>query len=224
MSWTGEHAMAVLTIPAPATLPAGEIIATNITAEDYLAEYAETFHEWVRGTVIQMSPVSERHDLLAIYLRLILDTYFDLRPIGRARNAPFVMRLEAAGAFREPDIQVILHENPGELTATAMIGPADICIEIVSLESATRDYGEKFVQYEAAGVREYWIIDPLRRDVRFSRRQTDDLYTTIQPDESGQHQTPLLPGLKLHIPTLWSDVLPTRIETVQAVQAMLAGE
>ncbi len=57
---------------------------------------------------------------------------------------------------------------------------ADICIEIVSPESVTRDYGDKFVEYEKAGVQEYGIIDPNRTSCHF----------------------------KLHVPTLWQDELP----------------
>ncbi|MCD4685679.1 MAG: Uma2 family endonuclease [Anaerolineae bacterium] len=215
---------ATLTIPAPATLPAGQIVATGVSAEEYLARYAEEFHEWVRGAVIKMSPVSALHDLLTHYLRFLLDTYLELHPIGKAISAPFVMRLETTGSFREPDVQVILNGNPGKLTDTAMIGPADICIEVVSPESAKRDLGDKFVEYETAGVREYWIVDPLRRDARFYRRGTDKLYAPAHPDDSGAYQTPLLPGLRLHVPTLWGKTLPTRVETVQAVQAMLSGE
>ncbi len=213
-----------LTFPAPATLPSGQIVATDITAEAYLARYAGEFHEWVRGVVIKMSPASLKHDALTLYLRLWLDVYFELKPIGRAVSAPFVMRLDATQSFREPDVQVILDDNSGDLTDTAMIGPADVCIEVVSPESTARDYGDKFKEYETAGVREYWIIDPLRRDARFYRQQTGDIFAPAHLDESGAYQTPLLPGLRLHIPTLWQDKLPTRIETVQAVQAMVEGE
>ena len=97
-----------LSISAPATLPAGAVIAANVSAEDYLAQYAGTFHEWVRGIVIKMSPASLQHDALTNYLRYLLDIYFELNPLGRAVSAPFVMRLETTRSFREPDIQVTL--------------------------------------------------------------------------------------------------------------------
>lgn len=211
-----------LSISAPATLPAGAVIAADVSAEDYLAQYAGTFHEWVRGIVIKMSPASLQHDALTNYLRYLLDIYFELNPLGRAVSAPFVMRLEATRSFREPDVQVILNDNPGRLTDTAMQGPADICIEVVSPESASRDYGDKFVEYETAGVREYWLIDPLRREARFYRRQDNDLYASVLLDASGYYQTPLLPRLRLDVPSLWQPQLPTRMETVQVVQAMFA--
>jgi Uma2 family endonuclease len=212
--------MATLTLPA--TLPAGEIVATGVSAEDYMMNYAETFHEWVEGVVVKMSPVTLHHALLTQYLLQWLNAYFALNPIGRVVGEPFVMRLDTIGRLREPDLQVILNDNPGQLTNTAMIGPADICIEVISPESVARDYGDKFTEYEKAGVREYWIIDPLRQRCDFNRRGETELYTVIMPDETGHYHTPLLPKLALHIPTLWQDPLPDVVNIVQAVQTMLA--
>jgi Uma2 family endonuclease len=214
--------MATLTLPVPVTLPAGEIVATGVSAEDYMTLYAETHHEWVEGVVVKMSPVTLQHDTLTIYLRQWLNAYFALNPIGRVVGDPFVMRLDAIGRLREPDLQVILNDNPGQLTDTAMIGPADICIEVVSPESVARDYGDKFVEYEKAGVREYWIVDPIRQRCQFNRRSDAGVYAVILPDETDHYHTPLLPKLALHVPTLWQEPLPDVISIVQAVQAMLA--
>ena len=40
--------MSTLTLPTPATLPAG-IIAAGVSREEYLARYAGEFCEWVKG-------------------------------------------------------------------------------------------------------------------------------------------------------------------------------
>jgi Uma2 family endonuclease len=216
--WTGEDVMTVLTFPVPATLPAGAIVATDVSAEDYLRQYADSHHEWVRGVVIKMSPQSLPHARLIKYLQHLLDAYFSFRPIGQTLTAPFVMRLEKA--FREPDVMVIRDDNPSDLTENALVGPADICIEVVSPESASRDYGEKLIEYEQARVREYWIIDPLRQRCQFNRLEAD-VYIPIQPEEA-VYQTPLLPRLSVHVPTLWHDPLPNLAEIMQSVQAMLA--
>ncbi|MBN2305390.1 MAG: Uma2 family endonuclease [Anaerolineae bacterium] len=211
---------ATLTIRAGETLPSGPIVAVDVPAEEYMARYAEDFHEWLRGVVIKISPESLRHALIIKYVTNLLDAYFELNPSGQALNAPFVMRLKTTGSFREPDVQVILNDNPHELTDTAMIGPADICIEVVSPESAARDYGNKQIEYEQAGVREYWIIDPIRQRCRFNRLDDTGTFRDIQPDDGERYHTPLLPRLALHIPTLWQDELPGISATVQAVQAM----
>jgi Uma2 family endonuclease len=216
--------MATLTIPVSATLPSGEVVAAGVSGEEYLANFAETYHEWVKGTVIKISSVSEQHDLLTAYFRQLLDAYLALNPVGCTRSAPFVMRLEAIRSYREPDLQMILTSNPGQLSGTAMSGPADLCIEIVSPESAPRDYGDKLIEYEAGGVKEYWIIDPVRQRGQFNRLTESGVYTAFNPDDQGIYHTPLLPRLALHVPTLWQDPLPNVVEIVQAVQAMLSAE
>jgi Uma2 family endonuclease len=192
-----------------------------VSAEEYMARYAHDFYEWVKGELIKMSPVTDVHDLLSGYLYKLLDAYLSMRPIGHIRRAPFVMQVDITSSRREPDIQVILNLNPGQLTRTAMIGPADICIEVVSLESGDSDYGKKFLEFEKAGVQEYWIIDPLRKAARLNRLTPDGIYVDIAPDGNGYYHTPLLPGLKVHVPTLWQDKLPNILQIVAAVQEML---
>lgn len=201
----------------------GEIVATHVSEAEYMATYAADFHEWVEGVVIKMSPVTDQHDELTNYLRRLMDTYFALRPIGRAKNAPYVMKASEAARRREPDLQVILNTNTGELTPTAMLGPADICIEVVSEGSEEMDYGTKFVEYQHAGVQEYWLFDQLRQEYRFFRLNKSKLYISQPLDENGYYETPLLPDLKIHVPTLWQSPLPDPIATVTAVQTMLGN-
>jgi len=202
--------------------PMGPIVATGVSADEYMERYAAHFYEWVRGFVIKMSPVALKHDSLDDYVRDLLKAYFSFNPIGRVIGAPFVMRLDSTHSRREPDLQVILKTNPGELTETYMHGPADICIEIVSAESVARDYGEKFEEYEAGGVREYWILDPIRSQTHFYRLDENGIYRLILPDAEGNYRTPLLPQFVLHVPTLWEDTLPDLVAIVEAVRAMLS--
>jgi len=202
------------------TLRTREVI-TGVSEEEYFEQYAAFHYEWVKGQAIKMAPVHLRHVQLTNYLQQLLSAYLSLNPIGVVAGQPFVMRLQTLDISREPDLQVILNTNPGQLTDTAMIGPADICIEIISPESVTRDYGENFVEYGNAGVPEYWIIDPIRRESRFYRLQDTGLYASAYPDEQGHYQTPRLPYFVLHVPTLWEKTLPDFYAVGQAIQAML---
>ncbi len=198
-----------------------EIVATDVTFEEYLQKYAADFHEFVKGTVIKMSPIHERHDQLTRYGAMLFEAYFDLRPIGKIRQEPFVMRIRKHDIAREPDIQIILEANYDRLQPTYMDGPADICIEVVSLESVRRDHGEKFEEYELGGVGEYWILDPLRDETRFYRLNAEGRYIAVREDADGYYQSPLLPGFKLHVPTLWDEPLPGYGAIWETVKAML---
>ena len=134
------------------------------------------------------------------------------------------MQVDTTQSRREPDLQVIPHANPGQLTETAMIGPADICVEVVSPESVTRDYGEKFLEYEQGGVGEYWLIDPIRAEAFFYRLGEDGHYDLQRADEHGYYRSARLPKLSLHVPTLWQSDLPGFFEIAQAVQAMFVDK
>ncbi len=196
------------------------IIATDVSLDEFHARY-DGFYEWVRGAIIQMAPVSMRHDQLTAYLRVLLATYLQLNPVGVVHSAPFPMRLLDGETQREPDLQLILNPNRARLTDTYMNGPADVAIEVVSPESVQRDHGEKFAEYEAAGVGEYWIVDPLRDEARFYRLDEDGVYIPQGTDSGSYYTTPALPRFRLYVPTLWQTELPTTMDVVGAVRAML---
>jgi Uma2 family endonuclease len=200
----------------------GEIVAVDVSLEDYMQHYAADFCEWVEGVVIKMAATTLKHDDLSYYLRQFFTAYFELRPIGRVKSQPFVMRLPAfPRRRREPDLMIILKTNPHELKDTFLDGAADICIEVVSEESVERDHGDKFREYEKGGVPEYWILDPLHRETRFYRLNDQGRYVRQNEDAEGNYRTEALPGLVLHVPTLWQDDLPGPAETAKKVAAML---
>lgn len=206
-------------------LPAGEIIASDVSLEEYMENYAADHCEWVEGYVIKMSPAEISHNDLVYYLYELLRVYFAIKPIGRVIGQPFVMRLPAfPRRRREPDLLVVLKTNPNELKDTYLDGPADICIEVVSEGSIDRDHGDKFQEYEKGGVKEYWITDPIHKECRFYRLNEAGRYVRQSEDETENYTTPILPGLLLHVPTLWEENLPNPIETVEAVKKMLGNE
>ena len=65
--------------------------------------------------------------------------------------------------YVEPDVTVICDQD--KLDEKGCHGAPDWVIEIVSPSSKTMDYIRKCALYEAAGVREYWIVDPKERSV-----------------------------------------------------------
>lgn len=210
-------------VPQPLVKPRNaQVIATGVSEAEYMERYAEDFCEWVQGNVIKMSPVHERHDKLSRYGIRLLETFFEFKPIGQIRVAPFVMRCGDDLPRREPDIQIVLAAHEERLKPTFTDGPADIVIEIVSPGSIETDRGDKFSEYERCGVSEYWIFDPIHRETMFYRLNEDGIYARYDPDANGNYRTSLLPGFTLHVPTLWLDPLPGPAAVMEAVKAMFA--
>lgn len=71
----------------------------------------------------------------------------------------------------------------------------------------SRDYREKFFDYQAAGVREYWIVDPLSQKVEAYTLGKDKKFTLIQP-KNGKIASIALPKFYLDPTRLWQKKLP----------------
>ena len=65
--------------------------------------------------------------------------------------------------YLEPDISLICDKS--KLDEKGCHGAPDWIIETVSPSSKRMDYYTKLSLYRAAGVREYWIVDPSRESV-----------------------------------------------------------
>ncbi|MEL6149211.1 MAG: Uma2 family endonuclease [Chloroflexota bacterium] len=199
-----------------------DVVATEVTWDDYMARYAHDFHEWVGGEVVKMSPIHTKHNQISRYLIMLLDAYLTVKPVGVLENAPFVMKLPTANSSREPDIQIILNDSMTAYTPTGMLDAADIAVEIVSPESRERDYKTKFAEYETGGVKEYWLIDPTANTAQFYRRGEDGKYAA-QTLNRGVYVTPLLPDLRVDTSLLWKDTLPNLMQVAVMINTMLAG-
>ncbi|MEM6283507.1 MAG: Uma2 family endonuclease [Chloroflexota bacterium] len=197
-----------------------DMVATDVTWDEYMAQYAHDFYEWVDGDVVKMTPVHINHNNIQHYLADLFRAYFSLNPIGIVVQAPFVMKLTTVNSSREPDLQIILNTNMERFTPTGMLGPADIAIEIVSPESVERDYQTKHAEYEKGGVKEYWLIDPLKQEAHIYRRDDNGTYVEQSPAD-GIYTTPLLPKLQFKPALLWHKPLPTMLDIVQAVTDMM---
>ena len=194
----------------------------TMTWEEFLRWADEEVRaEWVNGEVIPMSPSEVRHQRIMQFLHLLLEAYFSERPIGAALLPPFLLRLPQKPSGREPDLIVLLDIHQDRLKTTYVDGPADIVVEIVSEESQDRDRGTKFVEYEAAGVPEYWLIDPLRDLADFYRLGEGGRYERVELDAQGRFHSAVLPGFQLNPHWLWPEQLPNLREALDMVHTML---
>jgi len=81
--------------------------------------------------------------------------------------------------------------------------------EVVSPSSKTRDYQEKRQDYLDYGIREYWIVDPLLRQVTVLVRQGEGAnaaWTERVFQDADVIESPLLPGLAAAVRDLWAGV------------------
>jgi Uma2 family endonuclease len=178
----------------------------------------DTWAEWVDGEVVMVSPAATKHQLIAGLLLQIMNIYAETRNLGQVLSAPFLMRLLDVPSGREPDLLFVARAHLDRLKEAYLDGPADLVVEIVSPESRARDRGEKFYEYEAAGVGEYWLIDPDRQQAEFYRLGADDRYRLFTADAEGIYRSEVLPGLWLRVEWLWQEPLPKVLDVLQEME------
>jgi Uma2 family endonuclease len=168
----------------------------------------DTLAEWVDGEIIMMSPASDQHQELLEFLITILRVFNEVHQAGWVRIAPFIMRTSVRPSGREPDILFVTKERTHLVQQAFLDGPADLVVEIVSPESIGRDRGDKFVEYETAGVREYWLIDPLREQAEFYQLGADGRYRLGPVGTDGIYRSLVLEGFWLRVAWFWQNPLP----------------
>ena len=164
--------------------------------------------------------VTGRHQDVRLYLTVLLKTFVEMTDAGLVREAPFPVRFAEDQTY-EPDIVFVAHSHFDAVYESFVEGAPDIIIEVTSEESTAADRGEKFVAYEAYGVREYWLVDPIRELVDLYHLGPDGRYDQFRPDTAGRLRSRVLKGFVLDVSRLWRRVLPTIAETVEMVQVML---
>ncbi|MDE5938097.1 MAG: Uma2 family endonuclease [Lachnospiraceae bacterium] len=122
--------------------------------------------ELIDGKMYMMASPTLTHQDILMWLSARIWSY--IKEQGgpcKVLPAPFAVYIKDDGHnYVEPDISVICDQD--KLDEKGCHGAPDWVIEIVSPSSKTMDYIRKCALYEAAGVREYWIVDPMERNVK----------------------------------------------------------
>lgn len=193
----------------------GNILPTKLTYEEFLRQYDGQHAEYVSGEAVTYMSVSKKHNQLTKFLIRILESFAEMKGIGEIFSEPYQMKMtfddDVKG--REPDIFFVKTDNSDKLKNNYLDGAADLVIEVISPESRSRDRGDKFYEYESAGVKEYWLIDYERQETRFY--QLNNGVFEHCHIENGIYYSRELEGLFIKPEWLWQEKLPELMEVLQ---------
>lgn len=140
--------------------------SNNYTVEDIYALPDGQRAELIDGQIYDMAPPSYLHQKLVMELSATIRDY--IKSHGGSCEvlpAPFAVFLNQDDHnYVEPDISVIC--DPNRINDRGYNGAPDFIIEIVSPSSQRMDYLTKLFKYRTAGVREYWIVNPMKESVQ----------------------------------------------------------
>jgi len=204
---------------APAPPAPGDAVRLRMSYDEYRAWAHEDVHaEWVNGEVIVAMPPKKEHQRVIAFLIELIGMFVRLFKLGECLDAPFEMRIRADSPSREPDLLFVANEHLERLTSERLVGPADLIVEVISDDSVYRDRVDKFEEYEAGGVREYWIVDPRpgKQRVDFWVLDANSRYRAGEIKD-GVFRSTVLPGFWLRPEWLLADALPDPLVTLAQV-------
>jgi Uma2 family endonuclease len=165
------------------------------------AEYSQMpegppYYQLIEGG-LEMSPAPvPYHQRILINLTHMFESYLERHPIGVLYIAPFDVFLSDVNVF-QPDLAFISKANASILTDKGAEGAPDLVVEILSAKTAHLDRGPKRKIYARTGVKEFWLVDPERKQVHVYHLRKDAETPAASYGEKDAFKSPLLPGLRV---------------------------
>ncbi|MDE6887357.1 MAG: Uma2 family endonuclease [Eubacterium sp.] len=127
-----------------------------------LAYQAEPWEEKLNGQIILMSPrPSVNHNQLVGNIYHIFRSYLKGKTCKAFTDGVDVFLTDKDNVI--PDAMIVC--NKDIIKPDGIHGAPDLVVEVLSPSTAKNDRGYKKDLYEAAGVKEYWIVDPTMRSI-----------------------------------------------------------
>jgi Uma2 family endonuclease len=159
--------------------------------------------ELIDGALIVMPPPLFAHERLQIFLIKVIGMFVDFFNLGQVLGSRTAVRISLHQVY-EPDILFVTNERRYIIAESEVLEAPDLVIEILSGSTAQYDRGVKRENYEKAGVRELWLIDPYGpAGTQFYQRQ-GDVFVEVAAANGILYST-VLPNFKLNTAWLWPD-------------------
>ena len=130
---------------------------TLISVEEYLHTSYDPDRDYIDGEIRERNMGEGPHSLLQMTLSALFYAnrkYWQVRPLPEQRVQT------SARHFRIPDLCLIRVTDPMDNIIRV---PPLLCVEVLSSEQSLRDMQERTNDYLAMGVRQVWVLDPVRR-------------------------------------------------------------
>lgn len=135
------------------------------TLEDYYALPEERRVELIDGVIYDMTAPTTVHQTVALQMAYQIENYIEEHG---GNCVPFIAPVDVQldcddRTMVQPDV-IILCDLSKNINR-CIYGAPDFVAEVLSPSTRKKDLRIKLAKYAAAGVREYWMVDPERRQV-----------------------------------------------------------
>jgi len=152
------------------------MIGTKKTVKDYMELPEGAPYQLIEGELVMSPAPGYSHQNTLGNLFIILRTRLkDAQVI----LSPIDVYLDEENAY-QPDLVVVLKDSKAKVEERGIFGAPDVVVEILSPSTAYYDLTEKKDVYERVGVKEYWIVDPKEKPLKYTQTQRKGLNSLLR--------------------------------------------
>jgi Uma2 family endonuclease len=159
--------------------------------------------ELVDGTLAEEEVPDPVHELAVTLLVLLFGNHLiDKGGFVFTSDVKLAVR---ASRGRKADVTVYLPGGQRPPKRGLLRSPPDLLVEVVTPtpRDERRDRVEKMADYQAFGVRYYWLVDPALGSLEIFELR-DGIYAKVVGATAGRIDIPGCPGLQLDLDAFWS--------------------
>ena len=167
------------------------------TYQDFLELPSDgKIYEIIGGTLLMAPAPATSHQNVSRNLEFLIWDYVRRNKLGEIYDAPIDVIFDRLNVV-EPDLVYITQERINIIKEKGIFGAPDLIIEILSPHNADVDIKRKKQLYEHFAVREYWIVDPDKKqaEVYIMQGGTYELKGTYLEQDSVESRQ--IAGLKV---------------------------
>lgn len=153
----------------------------DYTVEDYISLPDDIRLELIEGVFYDMGAPSNLHQEMQLMIAAqLLNQIREKKGSCKVFTAPTDVRMKKDNKnMVQPDVFIVCDKD--KVTYECIEGAVDFALEIISPSTRKKDMTTKLVLYQEAGVREYWMIDPMEKKLIIYDLEKDSMIPKIAP-------------------------------------------
>lgn len=180
-------------------------LKAKFTYQDYLHMPEDKRYELVEGEFFKVPSPNESHQGISAELGYALQSYVKKQKAGFVYYAPFDVVFSDEDVV-QPDIIYVSKERRDIITRRNIQGAPDLVVEILSPRISYRDREIKRKLYSKYGVKEYWIVDPVKQTVEVLSLDVGDYRKTGTYNVNAPLTSHLLTDLSIDLKSVFYDL------------------
>lgn len=171
-------------------------------------------YEVIQGEVFMSPPPTINHEIILGNLADALRSYLSAHPLGQVWVGRFALSFpDDPRGWVEPDLLFIRSgRDLRNEEDTRFEGVPDLLVEVQSPSTTHYDEVEKLARYAAAGVPEYWLVNPRERAVLVLWKPQSHLYQARMRYTAGESlASTVVPGFSMPLDQVFAGVRWDRV-------------